>query len=258
MDRILNRIKGDRTSPERLDLESRFKFRCHKGISCFNTCCGDLDLFLTPYDILRLKKRFAISSGEFLEHYTETTFHEETKLPFIKLRMDHSGKCLFVTDEGCTIYSDRLLVCRYYPLGFGILKNHGEKWSDFYFMVKEGYCKGFEEDREWTMRQWRDDQEIHIYDDMNKDWVDLILNKQIYGKEIEPDEKSLRMFFMGSYDIDSFRNFAFQSKLLQLLEMDEELIDLIRTDESELMKFAHRWLQYVLFKKPTISLKEIQ
>ena len=33
-----------------------FTFRCHPGISCFNLCCRNLNLFLHPYDVVRLKK----------------------------------------------------------------------------------------------------------------------------------------------------------------------------------------------------------
>ena len=43
--------------PRKLTPESRFKFRCHPGISCFTECCGKTTIILTPYDILRLKNR---------------------------------------------------------------------------------------------------------------------------------------------------------------------------------------------------------
>ena len=39
----------------RLSPESKFRFSCHKGLSCFTQCCGDVNIFLTPYDVLRLK-----------------------------------------------------------------------------------------------------------------------------------------------------------------------------------------------------------
>jgi len=28
----------------------------------------------------------------------------------------------------------------------------------FFFVVKEDHCKGFEEDKEWTIEEWRKDQ----------------------------------------------------------------------------------------------------
>ncbi len=255
MDEILKKIGVNPDEPLKLSIDSKFKFRCHKDISCFNKCCSDLDIFLTPFDVLKMKNRLGISSGEFISEYTESVIHNETKLPFIKLKLKETGQCRFVSDEGCTIYTDRPLACRYYPIGFGILKG-GPAGGDFYFFVKEEYCKGFEEEREWTVKEWREAQEIDNYDFRNKDWIDIILNKKLYGAAIEPDEKSLRMFFMGSYDVDSFRNFVFESKFLELFDINEDYIELIESDESELMEFAHKWLQYVLFKKPTMILKK--
>ena len=49
--------------PRKLTPESRFKFRCHPGVSCFTECCGKTTIILTPYDILRLKNRLRITSG---------------------------------------------------------------------------------------------------------------------------------------------------------------------------------------------------
>ena len=48
------------------------------GIACFNACCKNTDIALTPYDIVRLKRRFKLDSKEFVAEYTvpfETEFH---------------------------------------------------------------------------------------------------------------------------------------------------------------------------------------
>ncbi|KJU85354.1 protein belonging to Uncharacterized protein family UPF0153 [Candidatus Magnetobacterium bavaricum] len=237
-----------------LNVDSGFRFDCHSGLTCYNTCCSELDIVLSPYDIVRMKNRLGISSGEFLLRYTSTNIATETNLPFIKLGMDDAGKCRFVTEEGCSIYGDRPLVCRYYPLGYGVAKK-GTDGGHFYFLIKEDFCKGHLQDRDWVIRQWKKDLEIDQYEDMNKDWVDLILKKKLLSKDSVPDEKSLRMFFMGSYDVDSFRDFVFKSAFLNTFELEDEEIEIIRQDESELMKFAHRWLLFALFKSPTMVLK---
>ncbi|HLA49892.1 MAG TPA: YkgJ family cysteine cluster protein, partial [Thermodesulfovibrionia bacterium] len=62
--------KMDVVVPVKLTLDSKFKFRCHKAIKCFTKCCSNIDILLTPYDILRLKNRLRLSSGEFLSKYT--------------------------------------------------------------------------------------------------------------------------------------------------------------------------------------------
>ncbi|MCG8341893.1 MAG: YkgJ family cysteine cluster protein [Chlorobiales bacterium] len=256
MDNILNKIGVNLDEKPRLTNDSKFRFGCHKGLSCYNTCCRDLDVFLTPYDVLRMKNRLGMTSAEFISEYTKPVIHGESKLPFLKLKLAETGACRFVEKEGCSIYDDRPLACRYYPVGFGIYKNEGAAGSDFYFLIEEKHCKGSEEEQEWTVSEWRKTQEIDVYDDRNKVWMDIILNKKMYSPDLEPDENSLKMFFMGSYEIDSFKSFVFESRFLEVFDIDEEQQELLKNDEEELMNFAHKWLQYALFRMPTMKLRQ--
>ena len=255
MDNILNKMGLNLDESTKLRNDSTFRFGCHKEVPCFNVCCKDLDVFLTPYDVLRMKNNLGMTSAEFISEYTEPVIHGESKLPFLKLKLAESGECRFVTQEGCSIYEDRPVACRYYPIGFGIYKNDATAGSDFYFLIKEEHCKGFEEEREWKVSEWRKAQQIDVYDDKNKVWMDIILNKKMYSPDLEPDEKSLKMFFMGSYEIDSFRSFVFESRFLEVFDVDEEEQELLKNDEEELMNFAHKWLQYALFRMPTMKLR---
>ena len=161
--------------PVRYSLDKQFKFRCHKGISCFTKCCSNIDIMLTPYDIVRLKNRLGISSGEFLNDYAYIEVDEKASHPFVflKLNDDPERKCRFVTPEGCTVYTDRPANCRYYPVGQASLKKMDDKANkpvheEFYFFVREEHCAGFREAREWTIASWRDDQEASVYDEMNR------------------------------------------------------------------------------------------
>ncbi|MCP4569389.1 MAG: YkgJ family cysteine cluster protein, partial [FCB group bacterium] len=90
----------------RLTEESEFSFACHPGVPCFNACCGDINIFLTPYDVIRLKNRLGITSGEFLSKFTISPFDENTKYPILLFKMqENEGKtCHFVKDEGCSVY----------------------------------------------------------------------------------------------------------------------------------------------------------
>ena len=56
--------------PNQLEGDAVIQFRCHKDIDCFNACCKNIDIMLTPYDIIRLKQRLGITSTEFLREYT--------------------------------------------------------------------------------------------------------------------------------------------------------------------------------------------
>ena len=154
--------------PVKLSDDTVFKFSCHKGLSCFNKCCNDIEIFLSPYDILRLRNALQISSDDFLSLYTEATILLKTNLPFVKLRLKEDGDCPFVKDEGCSVYDNRPLTCRYYPLGFGAFKNREDGDGEFYYLIEEDFCNGRQENEEWTVRKWRDSQGIDVYNEIGR------------------------------------------------------------------------------------------
>ena len=47
----------------RLRAGDTFRFRCHPGVGCFNRCCRNLNLFLYPYDVIRLRNRLGDHVG---------------------------------------------------------------------------------------------------------------------------------------------------------------------------------------------------
>ena len=114
----------------RLGLDDKFTFACHPGVSCFNRCCNDVNIFLSPYDVLRMKKRLGMVSSDFLDKYALLPVQKDMKTPVVVLRMndDESKACPFLTDEGCGIYSDRPWPCRMYPLGLAAQKDTPDGW----------------------------------------------------------------------------------------------------------------------------------
>lgn len=247
--------------PVRLSLNAKFRFRCHKDIDCFTRCCSNIDIMLTPYDILRLKKRLGLSSGEFLERYVYIHIDEKTSHPFVFLRMndDKQRLCPFVTEEGCTIYNDRPANCRYYPVGQASLKKMDDNINqviteEFYFFVKEDHCLGFREDTEWTIQEWRDDQGVDIYDDMNRGWKEILFRRNMPGHCL--DEKKQRAFYMACYDIDMFRRFIFESGFIERFYIDEQRLEKIKNDDTELMKLGFDYTKFILMMEETFKLKE--
>ncbi|MFA5352714.1 MAG: YkgJ family cysteine cluster protein [Thermodesulfovibrionales bacterium] len=248
--------------PVRLSPDTRFKFRCHKGIECFTKCCSNIDIMLTPYDIVRLKNRLGISSGDFLNDYTYTHIEEKTSHPFVYLKMkedDPEKNCPFVSADGCTIYTDRPANCRYYPVGQASLKKNDEASNtpvteEFYFFVKEEHCLGFQEETEWTIQAWRDDQGVDVYDDMNREWKNILFRRNLPGHEL--DEKKQKAFYLACYDIDRFRKFVFESRFLDMFEVDEKTVEKIRNDETELMKFGFEYTKYVLMLEETLKVRK--
>ena len=73
--------------PVKLGADDSFRFRCHRGVSCWNKCCHGADIPLPPYDILRLSRHFGVRPVEFLERYTVPAENEAAAMPVIKLKM---------------------------------------------------------------------------------------------------------------------------------------------------------------------------
>lgn len=247
--------------PVRLSLENRFRFKCHKEIRCFTKCCSNIDIMLTPYDIVRLKKRMGLTSGEFLAKYTYIDIDEKTSHPFVFLKMnkDNERSCPFVTPEGCTIYSDRPANCRYYPVGQASLKKMDDKTNqtiteEFYFFIREPHCLGFKENKEWSIREWRDDQGVDIYDEMNRGWKEILFRRNLPGHSL--DEKKQKAFYMACYDVDRFRRFVFESGFLNKFEIDNETLEKIKDDDTEMMKFGFDYTKFILMMKETLRVKK--
>ncbi len=242
-------------TPIKLTLKSRFKFRCHPGVSCFTACCGKTTIVLTPYDILRLRTRLGIQSKEFLERYTRREEHDKSGLPLVLMDMPRfEGKCPFVRPvTGCEVYPDRPATCRYYPIGQGSLITE-EGLDEFYFFVKEEHCKGWEEDTDWTVETWRSDQGFDKYDEMNREWKAMMLRRDPAAKP-ELEDRAKNLFYMAMYDLDQFRRFVFKSRFLQIFSVEEDVLEKIWDDDEELLKFAYKYLKMVLKMEDTDTIQ---
>ncbi|MEA3469632.1 MAG: YkgJ family cysteine cluster protein [Thermodesulfobacteriota bacterium] len=253
--------------PRKLTMESKIKFRCHPGVECFTACCRGIKIVLTPYDILMLKKRLNIPAHEFLEQYTTPVYLEKTDMPGVALKLAEDGdhKCPFVTPEGCTVYTDRPSACRYYPVGMADFHEGGSAMGEghdqneeekFFFIVKEDHCKGFEEDKEWTVAEWRKDQGVDVRDEMNKEWLRLVMRRKSFGHQASLSEQAKRMFFMASTDLDHFRRFVLESSFLDTYIIDDETVEKIKNDDVELMLFSFKYLANALFGAEGLSMRE--
>ena len=250
----------DGIEPRKYTLDSRFRFACHKGMPCYTHCCSALNIIMTPYDIVRMKNRLGLSCDQFLAIYTQPEMLLRTKVPVVTMKMldDDQRSCPFITPEGCAIYEDRPLSCRYYPLGTAAFREQEIQptGEDFYFMIREAHCRGFESDKEWTVRGWREDQGVEPYDDINKGWMELMLRKKSFGFQAELSEQSRGMFFMVSSNVDRLKRFIFESSFLDKYDVEQDILKAIKTDEVALLKFGFDWLQSALFGADKVKLKD--
>jgi len=245
--------------PELLDGGKTIRFRCHRDVGCWNACCSNIDISLTPYDILRLKHRLDLSSTEFLERYTVPYELEKDGIAGVKLRpVDGGTACRFMTPEGCGVYGDRPTACRYYPVALLSMRRQDETTDrDSYAMVKEPHCLGHQEPRELTIDVYRAEQGLPEYDELARGWRQLILKKKSSGPTIgKPTKRSLQLFFMACYDLDRFRAFVASDGFAELFDLPADEMQMILTDDTALMLFGFRFLHQTLFGEVTIPLRQ--
>jgi Fe-S-cluster containining protein len=247
-----NKNETAHIDPVGLTLKSRFKFKCHPGVSCFTECCRGINIILTPYDVIRLKKRLDLPSDQFLAIYTKPHLLEKTDLPVVTLKQldDDQESCPFVRDDGCILYEDRPTACRYYPLGTASLQHkEGADDEGFFFFVHEPHCQGFEESCQWSVSEWRHDQGVDLRDEVNFEWTDLVVHKRSFPPNIKLTEQAKQMFFMVSYNLDKFRSFVFESTFLERMPVDADTKEKLKTDDVALFKFGVNWLKSIFFKR---------
>jgi Fe-S-cluster containining protein len=230
-----------------------FQFACSPSVACFNECCRDLNQFLYPYDILRLKKRLGLSSSEFLKRYTTQHVGPESKLPIVALKAAEAEglMCPFVTREGCHVYPDRPASCRTYPLVRAISRNRETGQVNEHFMLlKESHCLGFDESTTQTVQQWVNNQEIEIYNHFNDQLLDIIrLKNQLRPGPL--DLKSRYQFYVALYDLDRFRTQIYQNKLLDEIDVDPQKLAHIKTDDTALLEVGMAYVKHVLLNAET-------
>jgi Fe-S-cluster containining protein len=145
---------GNRVSEDGIQSSSMVPVHTYYMISLFAT--KSRKNILTPYDIVRIKKRLGLTADMFLQLYTTPEILGQTELPIARLKMleEEGGRCPFVSTKGCQIYSDRPVCCRYYPLGITSLRQqekHTGEEEEFFFVVREDHCKEFKVPTEWTV-----------------------------------------------------------------------------------------------------------
>ena len=252
----IKKIPGSKLEPT-----STFNFRCHAAIKCFNQCCRNLNLFLYPYDVVRLKNHLGLDSDTFITKYVDVVLRPEANFPDVLLRMaDNSEQtCPYLTDQGCSVYPDRPDTCRTFPVEQGLLfDDQSQKGQAVHFFRPPDFCLGPEEDTVWTLETWAQDQEAATYNKMTTRWAELrrLFLSNPWGKE-GPEGARAKMAFMATYNIDRFRDFVFNSSFLKRYKVKPDLKKKLKRDDAALLRFGFDWVKLYLWgiKNKAIRLK---
>ncbi|UCD79851.1 MAG: YkgJ family cysteine cluster protein [Desulfobacterales bacterium] len=237
-----------------------FRFRCHPDVGCFNRCCHNLNLFLYPYDVLRLKQFLQMSSDAFLDKYVDIVMRPSNYFPEVLLRMsDNTGNaCPFVGESGCAVYDHRPDTCRNFPVEQGVLYNAAQRKAEpVYFFRPPDFCLGKHETQVWRITDWVADQETEQYYNMTIRWAELkkLFQKDPWGFE-GPEGPRAKMAFMATYNIDRFRDFVFQSSFLKRYLIKSTLRKQLKTDDAALLKFGFEWVKVFIWGMQSKDIKQ--
>jgi Fe-S-cluster containining protein len=236
-----------------------FSFGCHQNLECFTRCCADVNILLTPVDVLRLSRRLSMSTGEFLEKHTLTPVTKDLHLPVVMLRMgdEPEKRCSFVSDQGCGVYEDRPWSCRMYPLGMALPPARaGVEPEPVHFLFEDDFCRGGGEKQEWTVESWKENQQISEQEELESGFREIVSHPWfIGGRQLDP--KRMEMFYTSCYDLDTFRRFVFSTTFTQRFMLEDGLLEQLQTDDEALLRFAFRWLRFALFGEPTIRVSAV-
>lgn len=223
-----------------------FQFRCHPGVDCFNACCSDLNLMLTPYDALRLRRALGKSSREFIHAHCLVAAGQDLGFPMVRLRMldDDRQSCPFVRPEGCSVYPDRPGACRTYPLGRASMLDDDGNLVEHFFIVQEPHCNGFKEKSHWSSGEWLQDQGLEEYNEANDRYMRLMNRWKGQGRAL--DERQANMAFLALYQPDDFRRFITDMHMFDRVDVDEERQRAIMEDEEAALAFGLDWLELIL------------
>jgi Fe-S-cluster containining protein len=228
-----------------------FNFSCYPGIGCFNRCCRNLNLFIYPYDLIRLKQALEISSDEFLEKYVDVVLRPSNFFPEVLLRMAENDEktCPFLTSSGCSVYADRPDTCRTFPIEQGMLYDAGTKKDiPVYFFRPPEFCLGQCEKTAWTIASWTGDQDAEAHHRMTIRWAELkrLFQTDPWGRE-GPRGARAKMAFMAIYNVDRFREFVLQSSFLKRYKVKTAILKKLEKDDVELLKFGFEWVKLFLW-----------
>lgn len=235
----------------RLSAGSTFCFQCHPQVACFNRCCRNLNLFLYPYDVIRLRTGLGIGSDEFLDRHADVVLRPGNHFPDVLLRMAENPEktCPFLAADGCRVYSDRPDTCRTFPLEQGLLHDaaSGDDTPVFFYRPP-AFCLGQHEQKQWSVPEWVEDQEAETYHRMTIRWAELrrMFQEDPWGAEGSTGRRA-KMAFMAAYNVDRFREFVFGSSFLKRFKVKPELHAKIGKDDMEMMLLGFDWIKLFLW-----------
>ena len=229
--------------------DETFRFRCHPGVACFTDCCRELELALSPYDVLRLSSHLGLAPSTFLDKYVLIELAEGSAFPQAYLCMVDDGRasCPFVSPAGCRVYADRPSACRTYPLGRGAFTTEDGKRDEVHVLLTEPHCKGFNENEQQDVSAWQKDQNLATYNAINDELLNILHHPRL--KDGNPPDEQEEEIYLFLYSLDTFRQQLLNGDLALPFHITKNEREELATEDLALLRLGIRWLAHVLSQR---------
>jgi len=232
----------------RLCGKKRFFFGCHPRVTCFTECCRELDLLLTPYDVLCLSKELQMRAKEFIDRFVVIEQDEQGGFPRLYLGMVDDGRasCPFISNRGCKVYNSRPGACRAYPVGRGATLDANGQVQEIHVLIREEHCRGFAESHSHSVAEWFENQGLNDYNVLNDEVLSLLQHEQIQqGILLTQAQKD--NYILALYKLDEFRKMVSSAAFRDKYILSEKEQSAILTNDLNLLWFGIRWMKDLLF-----------
>ena len=99
------------------------------------------------------------------------------------------------------------------------------------------------------------DQGASEYNQFNDMAAQLAFHPKL-GDAAKLDDKKIGMIFMALYDMDTFREFVFNSTFLDRFDVEEETVEKIKTGDEELLRFGMLWIEFSVMGIPKLEIRK--
>ncbi|MFW9879972.1 MAG: YkgJ family cysteine cluster protein [Candidatus Thorarchaeota archaeon] len=217
---------------KKLELTDEFKFQCKR---C-GQCCHNIDILLTPYDIMRLCDNLNLTSTEFLDKFGRPYIGPESGLPVVIIDFKEDDACPFLGQNECSVYKDRPSSCRSYPIGRMI---DSENNAIYFLMPSPKHCTAQRTVKSQTLQDWLEKSEIEIYHKMNNRFAEILF-KLTKNKFADLDNKILWVVSEVLYDFDHSLSKYAEVHNLSVPETHEDKFSMIEKSMKELIEFVSK------------------
>ena len=228
----------------RINAGDVFFFLCHRDIDCFTRCCRNLELVLTPYDVLRLRRATGLTSGRLHERYIIEEHGPGETFPSFFLTMVDDGRasCVFVTNAGCSIYQHRPGACRTYPLGRGATRT-ADGIDEQFVLLREPHCQGISEKTVQTVHSFMRSQDLQTYNRFNDMLTGITQHRKI-REGYRPTAAQIEFFKLALYDLDTFRSRLKDGGSDFPAEVDRRVFE----DDEMLLEYGMKLIDKLFFR----------